>query len=205
MKIFLTLTSLKYLVRKTKNQSGLKKKLREILKLLQFKIIKKEFEEKTKREMQKSLWFEINNKEFEEWTGDIYNNQDNNDFKIVIKKELMVQKTLYEVSTRKTTKWEVKKLYNKLIQKDTDTLEREKNDRFKNYNVLNILNNVGSIFTGAYLHYKNMPKETMFERSIEERIKLRTERLDEIKRKEQNISNELLKEYFTDYQSPSNM
>ena len=66
MKIFLTLTSLKYLVRKTKNQSGLKKKLREILKLLQFKIIKKEFEEKTKREMQKSLWFEINNKEFEE-------------------------------------------------------------------------------------------------------------------------------------------
>ena len=99
----------------------------------------------------------------------------------------------------------MKKLYNKLIQKDTDTLEREKNDRFKNYNVFNILNNVGSIFTGAYLHYKNMPKETMFERSIEERIKLRTERLDEIKRKEQNISNELLKEYFTDYQSPSNM
>ena len=75
----------------------------------------------------------------------------------------------------------MKKLYNKLIQKDTDTLEREKNDRFKNYNVFNILNNVGSIFTGAYLHYKNMPKETMFERSIEERKKLRTERLDEIK------------------------
>ena len=92
-----------------------------------------------------------------------------------------------------------------MIQKDTDTLEREKNDRFKNYNVLNILNNVGSIFTGAYLHYKNMPKETMFERSIEERIKLRTERLDETKKKEQNISNKLLKEYFTDYQSPSNM
>ena len=68
-----------------------------------------------------------------------------------------------------------------MIQKDTDTLEREKNDRFKNYNVFNILNNVGSIFTGAYLHYKNMPKETMFERSIEERKKLRTERLDEIK------------------------
>ena len=99
----------------------------------------------------------------------------------------------------------MKKLYNELIQKDTDTLEREKIDRFKNYNVLNILNNVGSIFTGAYLHYKNMPKETMFERSIEERIKLRTERLDETKKKEQNISNKLLKEYFTDYQSPSNM
>ena len=29
--------------------------------------------------------------------------------------------------------------------------------------------------------------------------------MDEIKRKEQNINNELFKEYFTDYQSPSNM
>ena len=45
----------------------------------------------------------------------------------------------------------------------------------------------------------------MFERSIKERIKLRRERLDEIKRKEQNINNKFFKEYFTDYQSPSNM
>ena len=36
------------------------------------------------REMQKPLWFEINKKEFEELTGDIYNNQDNKDFKIII-------------------------------------------------------------------------------------------------------------------------
>ena len=28
--------------------------------------------------------------------------------------------------------------------------------------------------------------------------------MDEIKRKEQNINNKLFKEYFTDYQSPSN-
>ena len=34
----------------------------------QFKIIKKEFEEKTKTEMQKPIWFEINKKEFEELT-----------------------------------------------------------------------------------------------------------------------------------------
>ena len=36
--------------------------------------------------MQKPLWFEINKKEFEELSGDIYNNQDNNDFKIFIDK-----------------------------------------------------------------------------------------------------------------------
>ena len=70
---------------------------------------------------------------------------------------------------------------------------------------MNILNNVGSIFTGAYLHYKNVPRGTMFERSIAKRIKLRRGRSDEIKRKEQNINNELFKKYFTDYQNPSNM
>ena len=50
-----------------------------------------------------------------------------------------------------------------------------------------------------------MSKETKFEGSIAERTKLRRERLDEIKRKEQKINNEFFKEYFTDYQSPSNM
>ena len=36
--------------------------------------------------MQKPLWFEINRKYFEELTRDIYNNQDNNDFKIITNK-----------------------------------------------------------------------------------------------------------------------
>ena len=63
MKKFLTLTSLKYLVRNNKNQTRLKKIL---------------------REPQKLLWFERNKKEFEELTGDIYNNQDINNFRIII-------------------------------------------------------------------------------------------------------------------------
>ena len=50
-----------------------------------------------------------------------------------------------------------------------------------------------------------MSEETTFERSIAERTKLRRQRLDEIKRKEQNINNELFKKYFTDYQSPNNI
>ena len=50
------------------NQSGLKKKLREMQKPVRFKIIQKEFEEKTEREreMQKPIWFEINKREVEE-------------------------------------------------------------------------------------------------------------------------------------------
>ena len=112
------------------------------------------------------------------------NNQDNNAFKIIINKRTYdlknAKKVWTKVTKRKTTKNEANKLYNKLIQKDIDTLEREKSNRFEKYNTLNILNNVGSVFTGVYLYYKNVPKETMFERSIVERIKLRKERLDQI-------------------------
>ena len=78
-----------------------------------------------------------------------------------------------KVTTSKTTKSVAKKLYDELIQKDTDALTNEKSNDASKYNILNVLDNVGSIFTGAYLHYKKVPKETMFERSITERIKLR--------------------------------
>ena len=76
----------------------------------QFKIIGKKKQklewtkEKTKTEMQKPLWFEINQKEFEELTGDIYNNQDNNDFKIKINKKT------YDLENTKKIWTEVNKL-----------------------------------------------------------------------------------------------
>ena len=88
-----------------------------------------------------------------------------------------------------------------MIQEDIVTLEREKRNDTRKHNILNSLDNVGPIFTGLYLHYKDVPKETMFERSITERIRLRKKSFDEIKRKEQNINNELFKAYFTDYRS----
>ena len=100
--------------------------------------------------MQKPLWFEVNKKEFEELTRNISNNQDNSDFKVIINKKR--QKNQTEVTTRKTTISEAKKLYNELMQKDIDILEREKSNRFEKYNILNIFNNVDSIFTSVYLH-----------------------------------------------------
>ena len=50
-----------------------------------------------------------------------------------------------------------------------------------------------------------MSKETVFERSIADRKKIRIGRSDEIERKEQKINNQLFKAYLTDYQSPSNV
>ena len=90
------------------------------------------------------------------------------------------------------------------MQKDIDALEREKSNSIKKNNILKILENIGAIFTGAYLHYGEVPKETIFERNIAERVKLRRQRLDIIKKKKENISNELLNYYFT-YLNPNIM
>ena len=84
-------------------------------------------------------------------------------------------------------------MHNELIQKDIDTLEKLKSNKPEKYNTLNILENVGTIFTGAYLHYNDVPKEKVFERNTANRIKSRKGRLDDIERKEQNINNELFK------------
>ena len=88
-----------------------------------------------------------------------------------------------------------------MIQKDIDALEREKSNRIKKYNILKILKNIGAIFTGAYLHYGDVPKETIFERNIAERIKSRRQRLDIINKKKENIKNKLFSDYFN-YSNP---
>ena len=81
---------------------------------------------------------------------------------------------------------------NKIHKKDTDALESEKKTDapereqiygIRKYNILNILKNVSSVLTGLYFHYKDVPKETMFEINITERIKLGKGRFDEIKEK----------------------
>ena len=47
-------------------------------------------------------------------------------------------------------------MYKELVQKEIGTLKREKSNRPEKHNILDILNNIGSIFTGAYLHYKDV-------------------------------------------------
>ena len=53
-------------------------------------------------------------------------------------------------------------------------------------------------------HSKDVPEKTIFERSLTQRSKLRRQRLDEVKKTEKEINNELFSHYFT-YSSPSNM
>ena len=71
--------------------------------------------------MQKPIWFQLNKKEFEELARDIYNNQDNDDFKIIINKgnyNLKNAKKIWmEVTSSKINKSEAKTWYKELIQK----------------------------------------------------------------------------------------
>ena len=88
------------------------------------------------------------------------------------------------------------------MQEDIDALEREKSNSIKKYNILKILENIGPIFTGTYLHYGEVPKKIIVERNIEESVKLRRRRIAEIEEEEKNINNESFKQYFADYRSP---
>ena len=71
-----------------------------------------------------------------------------------------------------------------MIQKDIDALERGKSNSIKKYN---ILEDMSAIFTGAYLHYEEVPQETITERSIANRVRLRKEKITEIKEEEKHI------------------
>ena len=164
--------------------------------------------EQTEEKMQIPLWFKINKSEFDELTGEIYDNQDNKDFKITIDQKtyhLKNEKKIWtKITKSKVSKNEAKKLYKELIQKDIDALKREKSNSIKKNNILELIKNIGAIFTGAYLHYEEVPKETIFEINIAERVKSRRQRLDIINKKKENINNELFNNYF-DYLNPDTM
>ena len=130
--------------------------------------------EQTEEKMQIPLWFKINKSEFDELTGEIYDNQVNKDFKITIDQKtyhLKNEKKIWtKITKSKVSKNEAKKLYKELIQKDIDALKREKSNSIKKCNILDILENMYTIFTGTYLHYKDVSEETKFERSIADRV-----------------------------------
>ena len=116
----------------------------------------------TKKLDQIPLRSRINKPEFGKLTSDNYNNQGNKDLKIIVNKKTYdfknTKKFWAKVTTSKISRNEAKKLYNKLIQLDIDAQKREKSNSIKKYNILKILENIDTIFTGTYLHYGDVPK-----------------------------------------------
>ena len=140
-------------------------------------------------------------------TQDVYNNLNNDEFRPTINKKVYdlknAKKFLLKITTQKINKNEAHKLYSDLITPDiTELRESKSKGKERRYNILNVLENLESFFTGSYLHYKNVSSES--EESIAERIKLRRQRSDEIVDKERMIDPESFRKYF-EYSSPSDM
>ena len=95
--------------------------------------------DQTEEKMQKPWWFKMNKPEFEELTSDIYDNQNNKDFKITINKKTYDLKNAKKFWTKITkseiSRKEAKKLYKDLIHKDVDALKREKSNSTKKNNI----------------------------------------------------------------------
>ena len=124
-----------------------------------------------------------------------------------------MQKFLLKISTQKISEKDAKKLHSDLIATDIIELENTKGKgKKKRENILNVLENLESVYNGGYLHYKGLPSKLKSESeseseskgSIVEKTKLRRQRFDEIANQEKMIHPELFKEYF-EYLSPSKM
>ena len=108
-----------------------------------------------------------------------------------------------KITTQKISEKDAFKLYSDLRDPDITKLENAKGKgKNKRHKILEVLGNLKSVFTGVYLHYKDVPSES--EESIAERAKLRRQRSDEIANKEKMIDPKLFREYFG-YLSPSDM
>ena len=162
------------------------------------------------KEISKPLGIKITRNDFISLIKDIANNLDDKDCQTAADKRNCDLKNaenfLLEITTKKFSKVEARKLYNDLIKPDVDALEQTKgkgkNERKNN---LNIINNIeSSIFEGVYLYYSDDKSELEKEESIAERTKLRRQRCDEICKREEKISLELFEKCFY-YLSPNDM
>ena len=168
---------------------------------------KEETETKKPDEIQKPLWVKLNENDFDSLIQDVYNNLNNNEIKTTADKKTYdlknAKKFLEKITTPKISAEDAKELYSDLIASDITKLKNIKGKgKNKIHKILEVLENLKSIFTGAYLHYNDVPLES--EESSAERTKLKRKRSNEIANKEKMIDFKSYREYF-ECLSPSDM
>ena len=94
---------------------------------------------------------------------DVYDNLDKNEFKNTIDGKTYdlknAKKFLVKIAAQKTCENQALKLCNNLITPDIVVLEKSTSrGNNRKENVLNLLKDLESIFTGVYLHYDSVPK-----------------------------------------------
>ena len=126
---------------------------------------KEESEPKKPDDIQKPLWVKINKNRFDSLIQDVYSNLNNNEFKTTVNKKAYgwknVKTFLEKITTQKIGEENAKELYSDLITPEITELENAKGKgKNKRHKILEFLENLKLIFTGAYLHYKNVPSES---------------------------------------------
>ena len=135
------------------------------------------------------MWIKLCRIDLASLIKDVLNNLDNKDYQTKINNDNYdlknAEQVLLKIVTKKISKNEAHELYKILIEPKVDKLKNAKGKgKDKRSNILNILENIeSSIFDSYYYHYFDKPKIT--EESIAERTKLRRERLDMVKEKEE--------------------
>ena len=157
---------------------------------------KEETETKKSDGAQKPLRVKLNENHFDLLIQDVYNNLNNDEFKTTVEKKAYdlkyAKKFLVKVTNQKISENEALKLYSDLMTPDITALEKSKSKgKDRRNNILNVLKNLESVFTGVYLNYFDKPSE--LEESITERTKLRRQGSDEIAKKENMIDPELVR------------
>ena len=102
--------------------------------------------------------------DFDSLIQEVYNNLNNSEFKTTVDKKTYdlknAKKFLVKITTQKINEKEAFELYSDLITPDITELEYTKGKgKYKRYNILNVLKNLESVFTGVYLYHKDVPKK----------------------------------------------
>ena len=123
---------------------------------------KEETETKNLDGVKRPLWAKINKNDFDLLIQDVYDNLNNDKFKTTINKKTYdlknAKKFLVKITIQKISEEDAKELYSDQITSDIIELKNTKGKcKKKRENILNVLENLESVYDGGYLHYKNEP------------------------------------------------
>ena len=104
-------------------------------------------------EIPRPLWIKLSREDFNSLIKDVVDNLDNDKFKTTVdgnKYDLKnAEKFLLEITNKKFSENKSRDLYNNLIKPDITALEKSTSkSKDKRNNILNILSNLESVFTG---------------------------------------------------------
>ena len=118
---------------------------------------KKRPRQKKLDKIKRPLWAKINKNDFDLLIRDVCDNLNNDKFKTTVNKKTYdlknAKKFLVKITTQKISKEDAKELHSDLIAPDIIELKNTKGKgKIKRENILNVLENLESVYNAGYLH-----------------------------------------------------